>query len=271
MARDRVPFREALVILGGQVAAHPQRQPAPRAMEAVDHAWMHDARYLQSIQSHPDRVRLWQEYKPIPAALIERQGLGVGVLPMSHCRHTRLIVPVFAAGALVGLRGRRISCQCDGNWLVSSGTTPANLPLYNLDAARPGCVLWIVENCADALLVEAATPYIGAACYSTSYWTLAWTEAIVSLRPASVVVALDNDLVGNGGAARRGEFIAAWQRDHPGAPIPNAAGVRRTNDLRDAGVDALLYPWGSSQHKADIGVVLSKVIFEKEKNAPKKS
>jgi hypothetical protein len=146
-----------------------------------------------------------------------------------------------------------LGCEC-GKWLSSSGTILELLPLYNAEALKPGCVVWIVENPVDALLITDNTPYIGVAVYSTSYWRDAWLDTLRAAQPEMIIVALDNDLVGNGGAQRRGEFIQDWLSNHP--KVPEACGIKLVNHLNRHGLKSNLFDWGRSAYKADIGSLL---------------
>jgi hypothetical protein len=110
-----------------------------------------------------------------------------------------------------------MGCACDpkaDKWLVAGGTKLANLPLYGSDDLSRGCVVWLVENCVDARLITQETPFVGCAMYSVSYWRDEWAKTLLAVRPEIVVVALDNDLVGNGGARRHEEFAKMWKEKH---------------------------------------------------------
>ena len=202
---------------------------------------------------HPHRVESWQAYKPLSLATMDRQKLGVGVLPYSRCPHERLIVPVFAGPQLVGLRGRSLGCDC-GKWLASAGWSNDLAPLYNSDSLRICQVIWIVENPVDALMLSERTEYAGVATYSVSYWTDSWTNRLLEAQPELVVVAFDNDLPGNGGAVNRAEFEREWLKTHQ--VLPPAGGVKVVNRLLEAGLPATLYDWGNASHKSDIGNLL---------------
>lgn len=216
--------------------------------------WLDNApEIVARFAAHPDRVALWQDYKPLSEDVIFSANLGVGVLPASKCRHHRLVLPICNDGRVVCLRGRRLDCDCP-KWLASGGWSLGSLPLYNLGAMPDGGVLWIVENPVDALLIGQFTPYTGAATLSVSYWRDEWADAIAERRPSLVVVAYDNDLPGNGGAWRRDEMIKAWAAG--GKTIPNAAGVKLANELQSAGLKAILYDWKDALPKSDIGSLL---------------
>ena len=212
---------------------------------------------LKRMESHLFRFALWGQYKPVSVENIKRLRLGVGVLPSSRCKHERLTVPVFDNGRLVGLRGRALNCDC-GKWLSSGGTSPETMPLYGIDDAKPGGVIWICENCIDAALITQQGEFFGVASYSVSYWKDHWTESLLRLSPEYVMIAYDNDLPGNGGGRQREKFIREWKKDprHENSEPPPAAGIRLWERLRAAGLRADVYDWGYSPYKADIGTML---------------
>jgi hypothetical protein len=223
--------------------------------------------YVCSYESHPDRIERWMSHKPLHMKTIINYRLGIGVLPPvapgyypGRCNHERLIVPIFWGTQLVGLRGRRLDCNCPGKWLQAKGMLMESIPLYNETALGVGNVVWIVENTVDALLIsQVGRAGVGVATYSTSYWTERWEQRIVDARPEMVIVAFDNDLPGNGGALRRDEFIAEWKTSH-GHYVPDPRGVKLVNRLLERGVRAILYDWGLAPHKADIGSLLQREV-----------
>ena len=98
----------------GSYEAPARPQEAPRAPAT----WLSNAEHLvRGYESHSDAWRLWQAYKPVSQVDFERCRLGVGVLPMSKCKHERLIVPILDGTMIVGLRGRAMGCDC-GKWLA---------------------------------------------------------------------------------------------------------------------------------------------------------
>lgn len=217
-------------------------------------AWLVDAHNLiRRYVAHSRSWELWQNYKPVSRDDFDRCRLGVGVLPASKCRHERLIVPIYSGSEVRGLRGRAIDCTC-GKWLAPAGTNISIYPLYNEESLRPGCVVWVLENPVDALLLSRRTGFVGVATYSVAYWQDAWTETIRAAQPELVVVAYDNDLPGGGGAARREEMIRDWLRTHP--RVPPAAGPRLANRLLEAGLNAVVFDWGKQPAKSDIGSLL---------------
>jgi hypothetical protein len=237
------------------VSERPQITPRKSLQEAPRRAypWQHDPDILYAYESHPQRFLAWERYKPLPRPVIEAKRLGVGRLPSSKCPHERLIVPVLDEGEMVGLRGRSLGCEC-GKWLVAAGTHLNRQPLYNQDALTNNQVVWIVENPVDALMVAVSTPFVGLASYSTSWWRAEWTEVLKLARPELVMVAYDQDLVGNGGGDRRAEFVAEWLKSHP--RVPESRGIKLVNTLLAAGIHAVLFPWKDKPYKYDIGSLL---------------
>lgn len=242
----------------GQEATAVTHPPAAKVKPAKPPAaWLDNAGELVArYTAPPQRIALWQAYKPVSEAAIFNNNLGVGKLPSSQCQHTRLILPIYnEAGQVVCLRGRRLDCDCP-KWLASGGWTLNALPLYNLVRMPEGGVLWVVENPVDALLIGQFTPYTGAATLSVSYWRDEWAAAIVAKQPSLVVVAYDNDLPGNGGAWGRDRFVTEWLETAKSQTIPQARGVMVVNSLLGAGINAVLYDWKDAPHKADIGSLI---------------
>ena len=199
---------------------------------------------LQYITRLPveERHRRWQVYKPVTLEMVEAYNLGVGVLPFSRCKHERLLVPLLENGNLVGIRGRRIGCDCP-KWLSPAGNRTV---LYNADRIQAGKPVFIVENAVDALLFTAMIAIPAVATLSISYWKDEWLEL---LRPAGlVVVAYDNHLPGNGGGK------SEWLATHPHDIEP--AGIRLVNKLNAAGIKARLFDWKDAPVGTDIGDLL---------------
>lgn len=239
----------------------PKKPQEARRAPKKEYSWLGNPEpILSAYEAAHGRFERWQAYKPLSRETIERARLGLGVLPSSKCHHQRLIVPVIDGTMVVGLRGRWLGCSCDPKstkWLVAGGTVLENLPLYGEEDLKPGAVVWVVENCADAKLITQETPYIGVAMYATGYWRQAWVDTLLRYRPELVVMCLDNDLVGNGGAERRQEFIRMWKEKHHTDKIPEANGPKRVNEMVKAGLPAILYPWGKAEHKADVGSMIA--------------
>lgn len=255
-----------------QPPARPAAQPEPPAPPRRPTYWQRNAeRLIRDYTSHPGRVELWNNYKPLPTETIVRAELGVGILPSSRCKHERLIVPVRDSfGRVVCFRGRRIACNCTDEhgrlkkWTTSAGWRLDGLPLYNLAPDSKG-VIYIVENPIDALMIDAFTEYNGVATLSTSYWRQVWTASLLETAPSLVIVAYDNDLAGNGGGKHREGLIENWRKTVPaGAPIPTAYGQVLAVTLREAGLPVVLYDWAGSPAGEDIGSLLRRVSHEPE-------
>lgn len=236
----------------------PQNTPKrPQEAPGRPQRWKAISEYLCSeFEASDGRFDAWLNYKPVSYANILAKRLGLGILPASRCHHPRLIVPIIT-DRIVGFRGRQIACDC-GKWLAPGGSDIENeYPLYNAEALKPGCVVWIVENPIDALLVGQSTDYIGVATYSVAYWFDRWTGVLKAARPSLVVVAYDNDIPGNGGGRKRERMIGEWMTAHPGArKAPDPAGPRLANRLLAAGLNAVLFNWDRMPQVKDIGVLL---------------
>ncbi len=193
------------------------RRPIPRPEPAP---------VMRDWQRQPD---YWRRFvPPLPAALdyyhgrgfsdasIDRWFLGWGVLPSSKCRHPRYILPIFEAGKLVGLKGRRppdtpcMACDwqargdCDperGKWLGSGGTTAR---LFGLDTLYPGATVIVSESPYGAILAAQEAPYVAAVAPSSgaSSWRDEWSKRIAESEPAWALVWYDNDPAGELNAQR---------------------------------------------------------------------
>jgi len=196
------------------------------------------AKYLRSFMSHPDRIKLWQEYRPISEELIELYQLGVGKLPLSRCHHERLIVPVMEDGVIVALRGRRIDCDCDA-WLNSKGIKKS---LFGLDRLPQGAIVVIEENNANSLLTmshygkgwHGLAPVTGAG----TNWEKWWIERLVASKPKQVVIAFDNDVAGNPNR----KVLEKFKTEHPSEQTP-LNGQKLQRQLAQYGIVARLWEW----------------------------
>ncbi len=227
---------ERLNVQGEYIA--PLRQEAPRQPAS----WLQDAeRLIEQYAAHSRSWSLWQAYKPLSRSTYDKMRLGVGVLPVSKCKHERLIVPIYDGTMVVGLRGRALGCDC-GKWLAPGGTIIEMYPLYNEAAIVPGAAVTIFENPIDSLLyTERAGGAVGVATYSIAYWYERWTKALQAARPEMVIVQYDNDIPGMGGGRRRAELVRQWLERHDRVPEP--AGIKLVNKLQRAGLNAVPFPW----------------------------
>ena len=197
--------------------------------------------------SAPGVVEAWQRYKPISEQMIKQHRLGLGTFPKytSRCQHQRLMVPLIDFdGKIVGFRGRAIDCDCKA-WLSPAGNQAT---LYNWQSVTPGCVLFIVENAIDALMVTERTEAVGVATLSISYWYDEWLNFLLEIQPSHIEVAYDNHRQGNGNGK------AEWLAKHDKDIMP--MGVKLTNRLREAGLPAYLFDWGNERLGMDMGELL---------------
>ncbi len=249
---EKVTHRVVATRTAPATPAHRRRKKPP--------AWLlHAERYVVRYQEHPQRYELWQSYKPLTKESIQRAGLGVGILPLyaSRCRHERLIVPIFERGKVVGLRGRRLHCSCDGKWVTAAGSKSV---LYGLEHAQEGDIIWIVENMVDCWLINQANASYTGVTPSTGIstrWPSAWLQALQRCKPALIIVAYDNDLAGQAVGKMRRKLEAEWQekmrRRGVNARPPRGNGIRTANVLLQAGLPVQLFDWQGAPAKADIG------------------
>lgn len=231
-----------------QIPQEPQR---PRAWQSNPQL------VLERLLAHPERLQLWQAYKPLTIDSISRWQLGVGILPSSQCQHKRLIYPVYLDGQIVGFRGRAIACDCP-KWLTAGGSQTV---LWGLEVVKPGSTVIVCENIVDAALSMQVEPSIVAVASTAGAgtWRPEWTTRLAQLRPELVLIWLDHDLAGNDSRWHHAEMVAEWHAKNPKAKHPPAAnGPRIANELLAAGIRTSLYEWPKgTPFRADIGWALS--------------
>lgn len=224
--------------------AEPAPPPPPPAWRAWRRAEYMDA-YYPCASTVAAAWRASSYDKPVTIGDVVRHWLGYGVLPGGHER--RLIVPIFGAdGRLACMRGR---LPDSSGWMSPAGWRLAELPLFNLRSARPGDTIVVVENAVDAILLsrhyeQRAALAVAVATLSVSYWTNAWDDALVALKPARVLVVYDNDLAGNG--VSDDEARAAEQqrwRDEKRHEPPPARGPLLAQRLQRLGLRASVYQY----------------------------
>lgn len=142
----------------------------------------------------PARYKHWLDYRGITPPTVDRFKLGYAKLPGEEWGHMRaaLILPVFDGVNVVQLRARKL----EGGWL----TVGAGARLYFPIGVIPNAPLWIVENCANAILICQYSEYQWAACAPTTgaaSWRDDWPAMIAAGRPSYVFLAADNDEAGH--------------------------------------------------------------------------
>lgn len=229
------------------------------------------AELLRRYREHSDRFRLWANYKPVNRATIERYDFGVGRLPYQdkagQWRMTRdefLTLPLYEDGELVALRGRNMG-KVGPKWMSATGS---RYTLWNLDGVTPGSTVWICENYVDAAwLMQAHPEFVGVAIGGATTWPKGewagagtdfqrctqpgrWATWLAERRPKHVVVALDNDLVGQATEATRRKLEAIWRtenagriKEHPQLAPPQSQGAVIGGELIAAGLSVSLFRW----------------------------
>lgn len=245
--------RAAEFLSDGEVARAKARPREEKLVEGWQPPyWSRQAVSIVSgfIQDDARRIQMWQAYRPLTEEVIRAKKLGVGVLPVSQCKHERLIVPVYENGILVALRGRQIDCDCaivkpsgetiPHRWLNSGGIKKS---LYGIDEIPEGSVVVAVENNADALLVDITYPGwhgIAPTTGAGTWWTQDWLHKIRLAKPKIVIVAFDNDEAGQ------------------------KSGEARVKQLRDANIPARQWTWTpDAPPKADMGWYIMEYLKRK--------
>jgi len=235
--------------------------------------------YLDAFLSAPDRVAVWRRYKPVGLEQLESWQLGVGVLPSTRCKRRRLIVPVRAAGKIVGFRGRLIDgpagvgkvpcadgCACP-KWLTAGGSDSV---LFNGDSLVAGVRhVVIVENMVDCILAEMTLPTTDTRVVSSTTgsagWKDEWTARIRRIHPATITVWLDNDFPGGlPNTETRMAMLADWRARHPDATAPRLAnGERLMERLSAEHLPVAPFHWpDGTPPKADMGGYLMGYMHE---------
>lgn len=232
--------------------------------------WTHNIpALLTDYTRHPRRVELWQAHKPLSRESIQQHGLGVGVLPNCSCKHERLIIPIRQDNAVVNFFGRAITCDC-AKWLPPGGAGVTRW-LFGIDDLSSSGTIWIVENKADAILLRQYYPdYIALSPSAISVrdeWDV-WAQRIKAANPQRVIVALDNDLAGNGGGTNRAAWLKEWRDDikvrQPElwrtVQPPTCAGVWLANRLLRHGLPVTLfqYPAGAPRKASVVDLITQK-------------
>lgn len=197
-------------------------------------AWQKDPRVLDRFQPLGPLARQYCHRRGLRDETIARWRLGCGVLPASRAKLPRLILPVFAAGQLVGLRGRALLPEDkEAKWLQSAGSRTT---LFGADCLASGRTVIVTEAPLSAILAMQEAPEVVAAVAGTAgagCWRPEWTEAIARSRPAWALVWYDCD------------------------PAGLTNGVKVVNALLEAGVRARLYRWpAGTPPKTDLADVV---------------
>ncbi len=233
-----------LLRIDGEVVLPVRQEQPPKPVAR----WrLNPSKLLMQYHDHPARLQCWQKYKPIAAETIERHGFGMGRLPFQDdagewymSRSEWLTVPVYDGGQLAALRGRNLTNN-GAKWISATGSQYA---LWNVDNVRAGATVWLCENYVDAAwLMQCHPNWDAVSIGGATTWQRRWAHQLASMRPSQVIVALDNDLPGNGGGAKREQWIEEWKTQHPGAKPPDANGVKIVEDLQLSGVPSLLFDW----------------------------
>ena len=236
--------------IGEYVAPVRVEKPVQELARWRENPW----RLMDGYHSHPEKVRKWQNYKPLSNESIEKHGFGLGRLPFQRengdwfmGRDEWLIVPIYQDGALMALKGRTLLPKPTDpkvpwtKWMGAKGSTAA---LFGIDDVREGATVFICENFADKVWLEQTHPDLCAVSSGGITWTREWSERLSEKKTGMVVVALDCDLVGNGGGHLRNGLITKWVEKHPNAKIPDANGPKIVNSLLRAGVKrVMLFQW----------------------------
>jgi hypothetical protein len=237
--------------LGSDIPYTPpvRREPAPK----LTPYWrLEPEELLDRYATHPERYRAWASHKPLKPETIDRFGFGFGQLPFQHREtgdwylgsHNRLIVPIWQGSDLMALRGRAV-VQADTGMKWMSATGSQQVP-WGMSNVQRGGIVWLCENYVDAAWLMQERPDESAiGLGGVSMWKTEHSLALARCKPLLVIVALDNDLVGQAQGEMRKRLEAEWRSDpkHNGQPPPPSNGERILRELRSVGLDARLFEW----------------------------
>ena len=241
-------------------------KPVVRTRSYKPNLWQGKAEQITTdMAAAPGAFRAWSRYKPVSADTVKRNQLGLGVFPgglwdgsrEKRCTHPRLIVPLYegptAARRIAGFRCRSIDCDCT-KWLSPGGS---RMVLFNGQRLPNGTdVIVICENPIDALLIGQEWEGAAVATLGVSIWNDDYTAAIKAALPGQVVVWFDNDIPGQ---TTNPAIIAAWKSKRIARHLPDDEtkflnGIKLTNRLLEAGLNATFYKWpNTATEGADIG------------------
>lgn len=170
----------------------------------IESEWVLDYQSLIDKYCFDDRrYDLWNKYKGVSRAVVDKYKLGIGCLP--YQKHERLITPLFHNEKFLTLRGRSLNDKIQPKWIFAKGgTAPSNFNLLLSDNCPQGSIVLIVENYVDAILFNELNLTVDGLqlfaipTLSTNNWFDLWTNDLLNLAPTMVVVCFDNDYAGNG-------------------------------------------------------------------------
>lgn len=236
--------------LASRMAAPMQYQPTPKREQPAPktYPWQNDPMRWHSRYTN-DRnavIEAWQAYKPLTEQTIIRYQLGYGVLPHNPCEHKRLIYANIenSDNQATAFRGRTSGCDCEPKWLTLIGSQAWLWGQYHVLRQAHGKRLIIGENPVDCMLAMQAMPGVLAVASTAGAGTFpdAWIQLIAAARPKSVLVWLDNDLIGNPTDETRELLVERWiakMRAKGVEPTPQMIEHQRTKAMGPKLVKAL--------------------------------
>jgi len=273
--------------LAARMAAPMQYQPTPKRQQAAPktYPWQADPMRWHSRYTN-DRnavIDAWQAYKPLSEQTIVRYQLGYGAFSRSQfnhddyliCEHPRLMYANIenADNQASAFRGRIYKCNCDPKkhkWLSIMGSQAWLWGQYHILKHAHGKRLIIGENPVDGMLAMQAMPGVLAVASTAGAGTFpdAWLQLIAAAKPKSVLIWLDNDLIGNPNEETRELLLARWiakMRAKGVEPTPQmiehqrtkAMGPKLVKALQALGVPTRAKEWASGTvPKMDMGQYL---------------
>ena len=245
----------------------PPVRSAPRPAPRPEPAWKKDPEaWVESYLHHPQRYKLWMAHKPVSRETIDKHQFGVGHLPDQ--KMTRLIVPLFWKGQIVGLKGRKLTDENPDipKWIAAEGSNVTTLWGFNFIPQNPS-VLWICENYVDAALLTQMTGYPAVATGGARELTAEEISSLRRIKPNQIILAYDNDLAGQAMGSFRTSLEEQWMQEqkekhptHTRVKPPHSRAFPLAETLKNAGLMTYLFPWPEdAPAKADLMWALEQV------------
>lgn len=254
----------------------------PIVAERLPAPWLPFAdKFQREFLRHPRRVETVQAYKPMPAHIIERYGIGVGRMPRFTGKNdrdpnqwlsfklwgrmaTRITIPLITNGAIVGFSGRALT-KFGPKWVNATGSDRIIWGMDWIDG-RP---VVVCENQFDAAWASGLDPnraYIATNGTAVAQKTV--FETVQELKTRGVprlTLLFDNDLAGQARGEARERMRREWYIEHAEAlkknphlrpPESCAKGWQTACEVNR--LPFTEWAWGDAPDKADLGYLIER-------------
>ncbi len=141
----------------------------------------------------------------------------------------------------------------DAPW-IAARTSMVNI-LWGIEHVPPDPkqAVSICENYIDAALITQKHGEYAVAAGGARTLKEYEIAALRTLNPHTIVLAYDNDLVGQAGPVLRAQLQAEWAQSKAANQVPQSNAFAVVADLKSAGLRTFLFPWPeAAPHKADV-------------------